>query len=331
MNTIRDGVILLAMALVLTACSGMEARRPPFYIHNSPVLNETPAPNYPREDRFDPLGTEVEWSYEAVAARDKPAARPKAATSGIIGWRTDKEDGVAAVVDAPAAPAPSAQASAPPPAVPVPVPTLKTAPASSDASPAPVEPPSPAVEEAPKAPAAPSSGGKVDATASRHAAEFIQALYKINGVKVKVGQGEEAIAAMHEDFKQRGRIYHATRPAVGDVVFFHNSFDRNGDGRNNDWFTHVGLVEAVEDDGTIHVLSYLGGQVSAFTINLEHPRVGIDPDGGRTWNHVLRPRDPSDPPFTQYLGGELFAGFGSLLGDRAELMVIDNWTPGMKL
>ena len=161
-----------------------------------------------------------------------------------------------------------------------------------------------------------------------HAADFIRAIYKVNKVDLGPAAGGQAIATLHETFKRRGRIYHATRPAVGDVIFFHNTFDRNGDQRNNDWYTHIGLVEGVEEDGTIHVLSYREGKVDSFVLNLEHPSVERK-KGGKVWNESIRPRSGRDAAFTQYLGGELFAGFGSLLGDRTELMVVDNWSPGM--
>ena len=38
------------------------------------------------------------------------------------------------------------------------------------------------------------------------------------------------------------------RPEPGDLVFFHDTYDRNRDGKLGDKWTHVALVEAVEGD-----------------------------------------------------------------------------------
>ena len=42
---------------------------------------------------------------------------------------------------------------------------------------------------------------------------------------------------------------------AGDLVFFDNTWDADGDGVDNDPFTHVGVVEKVESDGTIVFIS----------------------------------------------------------------------------
>ncbi len=177
---------------------------------------------------------------------------------------------------------------------------------------------------APKAPSIPSL-----TYTPPQAAEFIRAIYQANGVSLDDVAGEGALTHLYSAIKRKGTVYHATRPAVGDVIFFHNTFDRNRDSRNNDWYTHAGLVEGVEEDGTIHVLSYLDGEVRSFPINLEHPKLERDERNNKLWNSPLRTKTSDDPPFTQYLGGELFAGFGSILGSRTEIVVIDNWKPGM--
>ncbi len=149
----------------------------------------------------------------------------------------------------------------------------------------------------------------------------------MNEVAVEVGDDDNAIAELYAFTQKRGRVYHATRPAVGDLVFFHNTYDRNQDGRNNDWYTHVGIVEDVEDDGTIHFLSYFNGRVEESTLNLEHPTLAKNKNTQAVWNTTLRARQPDEPPFTQHLASELFAGFGNILGNRTEFDIIDVWSP----
>jgi len=156
------------------------------------------------------------------------------------------------------------------------------------------------------------------------AAEYVRAVYALN--ETDVGPNDGSIVDIYRHCQSEGTVYHSTRPAVGDLVFFHNTWDRNDDGRNNDWYTHVGLVESVDEAGTIGVLGYVDGRVARVWMNLDHPETDTR-DGGEL-NTRLRARTSGDPEWTQYLAGELFAGFGSLLGNRTEVMVIDDWQPG---
>jgi len=164
------------------------------------------------------------------------------------------------------------------------------------------------------------------------AAQYIDAVYRANETATHTPEDAQDfdIVDIYRHAQRTGSIYHATRPAVGDLVFFHNTFDRNGDGRNNDWYTHVGVVESVDDAGNISVLSYLDHRVSRTYLNLETPDL-TRTDDGQLVNTAMRRQNENDPPYTQYLASELFAGFGSLLGDRNEFLVIDNWRPGMNV
>jgi hypothetical protein len=172
------------------------------------------------------------------------------------------------------------------------------------------------------------AGRPDSAYAPEIAAAYVTAVYLANEtVTHDGGSGSPSVIDIYRYAQRRGGIYHSTRPAVGDLVFFHNTYDRNGDGRNNDWYTHVGMVEGVEDDGRISVLSYLDHTVSRTWLSLERPDAAQV--GDVVVNTVMRRRSESDPPYTQYLASELFAGFANLLGTRTEFLVIDNWQPGM--
>lgn len=283
-------------AVALTGCGSLKPRHAPFHVFNSNLLNAEPSVGVPRAP--------VEVALQPVAWRDEPA--PPAL-----------DDDMTAVASADETPPPRAE--------------------HKDQ------------REAPKAPAAPNkarSKGKkahdkvrtLDETTTartrytpRDAAGYVGAICTLNGVKLDVGVTDNAIAELYSTVKSKGKIYHATRPAIGDLMFFHNTYDRNGDGRNNDWYTHVGVVEGVDDDGTIHLLSYVNGRVQTSVINLEHPEFERNDASGKLWNSRLRDKLPSDPAFTQHLASELFAGFGNVLGNRTEFVVIDNWVPGMAL
>ena len=161
-------------------------------------------------------------------------------------------------------------------------------------------------------------------------AAYIEAVFLLNDTPVWRGEQAPGILDVFHYLQSINQIYHASRPAVGDVVFFHNTFDRNGDGRINDWYSHMGVVEGVDDDGTIAILSYMDERVTRSYMNLETPQLTSD-EAGMTVNSEMRAAYPDDPAYTQYLSSDLFAGFGNLLGDRPEFVVIDNWEPGMNL
>jgi hypothetical protein len=154
------------------------------------------------------------------------------------------------------------------------------------------------------------------------AAAYVRAVYALNEVAIAANAG---IVDIWRQGQENGTIYHDAEPAGGDLVFFHNTYDRNGDGRNNDWFTHVGIVEGVDSDGTISVLSYRSGRVGRIYVNLHDPSVATR--AGAELNSELREPSSADAEFTQHLSGELFAGFVSLLGDVAEVRILDAWQP----
>jgi hypothetical protein len=99
-------------------------------------------------------------------------------------------------------------------------------------------------------------------------------------------------------------------PQPGDLAFFHDTHDRNHNGRLDDPFTHVALVEKVE--GTQVTLIHRGGQgVARLRLDLRHRH-------SARLNSWLRVKRSDDPPGTRYLAGELLTGFARVPGMRAE-------------
>jgi hypothetical protein len=89
-------------------------------------------------------------------------------------------------------------------------------------------------------------------------------------------------------------------PLPGDLVFWDNTYDRNGNGRWDDDLTHAGIVVSVDDDGTIHYVhhNYRRGIVVE-QMNLRAPddttrnsamRMRGSPDGNGLWlsSHLFR-------------------------------------------
>lgn len=115
------------------------------------------------------------------------------------------------------------------------------------------------------------------------------------------------IPTMHAECKKRGAVAFSRTLKPGQVIFFHNTFDANKDGRNNDWYTYVAIVEEVDGVGTAKLSSSKNGRRHRFVMNMNHHNMH-ETDSGLTLNDQLRARHKKDLPYTQYLAGELYAG-----------------------
>lgn len=98
-------------------------------------------------------------------------------------------------------------------------------------------------------------------------------------------------------------------PAPGDLVFWNDTYDRNRNGRADDRFTHLGIVEYVQD-GTVYFLHRGGRGVTRGVMTPDRPYEAADGDG-RAINSPLRAlthpvQDGSG------LAGALLAGYGRI-------------------
>jgi len=108
-------------------------------------------------------------------------------------------------------------------------------------------------------------------------------------------------------------LYDTRIPVTGDIIFWDNTYDRNGDGRWNDTLTHVGMVMASSDDGTIQYvhLNYRKGIVIE-NMNLRNPDVyeDLDQGGMRIVNSPLRMKQAGKPHGERWLASHLYRSFG---------------------
>ena len=118
------------------------------------------------------------------------------------------------------------------------------------------------------------------------------------------------VRIIHAHIRQQGRFHRGPDTHPGDLVFFNNTWDYNGDGKVNDSLTHVGIVERQEADGTVVFISRVAHAVERYHMNLRLPNVHKTADG-RILNDYLRRRNWRDPHNTPYLTGQLFAQFAS--------------------
>ena len=141
-------------------------------------------------------------------------------------------------------------------------------------------------------------------------------VYVTQRIDLYDGQGEldggNGVGRIYGHVMQHGRIHYGPTVHPGDLVFFHNTWDFNGDGRLNDPLTHVGVVERVESDGTVVFVSRVAGGIDRFRMNLRMPDTYRTSDG-RVLNDFVRKKGLRDPKAARYLTGQLFAAFGTLL------------------
>ena len=133
---------------------------------------------------------------------------------------------------------------------------------------------------------------------------FIEAAHARAGLAVSGSS-----VSMYERAESLGILDQAS-PSLGDVVFFENTYDRNGNGRLDDPITHVAIVTSVDSDGTVHMVHKGGSGVTRLVMNLERPALHQD-EAGKVINSYLRNQTRKDPRGTRYLTGELFEGFAS--------------------
>jgi len=122
---------------------------------------------------------------------------------------------------------------------------------------------------------------------------------KANGVKL-----------IHRHISKYGSFHRGPAVQPGDLVFFDNTWDFNGDGLVNDPLTHVGIVERQEPNGTVVFISRVAGAIERYRMNVGLPHVHKTTDG-KILNDFIRRKGIEDPPNTGHLTGQLFAGFGT--------------------
>ena len=308
-------VVWSSLVWLGTGCAsftGASAGRSEF---SSPLLNAAAPAPYQREGWQAEQESDTDKVTKAQAALEgssrpaRPAApAPTAAPRSDGGERVKPTRPASEVTKPPSAPS-RPQTERPAPARPAPA-RPQAAPAKSTES------------------ASNASAGPADVKPTRgsgsytpeFAAGYVVAVYAANDVTLG-NAAAGSIADLYRKAQETGTIYHSSRPAVGDLIFFHNTFDRNADGRQNDWYSHVGIVESVDEQGTIALLSYLGGKVGRTYMNLESP--ALAERAGKPLNTRMK----AESTGSEFLAGKLFAGFASLLGNRTEVVVLDEWQP----
>ncbi len=156
---------------------------------------------------------------------------------------------------------------------------------------------------------------------------FVEAVYEAEGVPFRrlaalAAPGERSgVMAAYRVMQRFGTVLRGDGawPAPGDLVFFHDTYDRNGDGAADDPLTHVG-VAVWTDEGTV-VFMHRGGRAVARAA-MTRDRPGVPSDGGKVLNSALREKRGTAIDARRYAGA-LFSAFGRLDPEKLP--------PGVKL
>jgi len=144
-----------------------------------------------------------------------------------------------------------------------------------------------------------------------------RAVFLAHGIDLYEGDPGDSdtngVQIIHAHIQQQGTFHRGPVAHPGDLVFFNDTWDYNGDGKVNDPLTHVGIVERQEANGTIIFISRVADTIERYHMNLNLPHAHKTADG-RILNDYLRRKDAAHPSNTGYLTGELFAQFATRVG-----------------
>jgi len=149
---------------------------------------------------------------------------------------------------------------------------------------------------------------------------FVEAVYAAEGLMLRelmqraAPDERSGVAAAWYAARAGGRLLGPREwPAPGDLVFWRDTYDRNRNGRADDRFTHLGIVEYVEN-GTVFFLHRGGKGVARGVMTPGRPYEVSDADGRRLNSPLRATTHPVKDGGG--LAGELLEGYGRIDPDR---------------
>ncbi|MBB6482088.1 NlpC/P60 family protein [Spirochaeta isovalerica] len=85
----------------------------------------------------------------------------------------------------------------------------------------------------------------------------VMAVYYYAGIDLSRDFGKYTGGGTERIFKyleESDLLYDTEMPVPGDIIFWDNTYDKNGDGVRNDELTHMGIVVKIDEDGTVTYL-----------------------------------------------------------------------------
>ena len=129
----------------------------------------------------------------------------------------------------------------------------------------------------------------------------------------------DGVSRLFQSLRAQNVLHRDLVPRPGDIIFWDNTWDANGDGNlGDDPLTHAGVVLSVDPDGTIHyVHEHIIKGVVVESMNLRRPRSYYDLQG-RIINNAMAMNSGisrrNNPP--HWTSGDLWDSFGDILRVR---------------
>lgn len=144
----------------------------------------------------------------------------------------------------------------------------------------------------------------------------VLAIYWYAGIDLARDFGRYAgngVNRLYLTLRDASLLYTTREPILGDLVFWDDTYDADGDGAWDDPLTHVGMVMETAPDGTISYvhLNYRKGIVIE-RMNLREPDVHQATRGGKVTivNSPLRMAEAGKPHPDRWLAGQLYRVLG---------------------
>ena len=148
---------------------------------------------------------------------------------------------------------------------------------------------------------------------------FVASVYYQNGIDLFAHAVSQNIrgngVSLIYEYVLRAGVINPKEPKVGDLIFFSNTYDRNKNRKNDDLFTHIGIIVKIRKDGTVaflHRLNKSRAEIGFMNLNRPHRRTN---QRGEIINTYLRRKRPKDVKGTGYTAGALFESFGGVVKD----------------
>lgn len=143
---------------------------------------------------------------------------------------------------------------------------------------------------------------------------LIMGIYYYAGIdlqKMMKSYRGNAVSMMHQALSAKGLILEDGPPEPGDIIFWDNTYDYNGDGLWNDLLTHAGMVVSVSEWGAVEYihLNYRKGIVIE-RMNLSEPDVNRKNIDGESVVVNSAMRMAGQPAGQGWLASHLFRDYG---------------------
>ena len=144
----------------------------------------------------------------------------------------------------------------------------------------------------------------------------VMAIYYYAGIDLSPAMSAytgNGVARIYKYLREKKLLYETDCPAPGDIIFWDNTWDANGDGEYNDYFTHMGMVLEVDNSGLITYVHhhYRKGIITEY-MNLSDPDTDRITRGNEVIviNSPMRMRGSPPTPEGQWLSRHLARIFG---------------------